>query len=187
MLTRAGESRHRPLDVALETSGASGMETILRKIILLACGCGLLFLSGWMLGQNKGSGNDGARWRTLTPFEKNLYALGFSRGYGQGATDAGALALAKMLSSQPPTLTSEDKKQGLAAAVTARKRIVMLGSSSTMGQITDTMTIFYSDFRNVPVCWDDAIIFSAASLRGQAPTVQELNAARKTGAESGCK
>lgn len=163
------------------------METTLRKTILVACSGGLLFLAGWTLGQNKGGGNNGARWKTLTPFEKNLYALGFSRGYEQGAIDAAELALAKTLSSAPPTLTPEVKKKVLAAAVTAKKHRVMLGSLSSMGQITDTTTTFYTDFRNIPVCWSDAIIFSTASLRGQAPTEQELNAARKAGAESTCK
>src|SRR5258708_21580558 len=96
-----------------------------KRILVPVCCLPILLLAGWTLGQNKGPRDDGGRWKTLTPFEKNTYALGFSRGYHQGATDAGALALAKMLSSQPPNLTPEDKKGVLAAAVMANKHSVM--------------------------------------------------------------
>jgi hypothetical protein len=49
-----------------------------------------------------------------------------------------------------------------------------------------TVSTFYADYRNMPVCFDEAILFSAASLAGKAATEQELGAARKRGAEHGC-
>jgi hypothetical protein len=48
-------------------------------------------------------------------------------------------------------------------------------------------THIYSDYRNTPVCLDEAILFSVASLAGNAATDQELQAARKKGAVSSCK
>lgn len=57
----------------------------------------------------------------------------------------------------------------------------------TYGQLAATVSTFYDDYRNMPVCWDEAVSFSIASLRGNAAADQELAAARKRGAENGCK
>jgi hypothetical protein len=67
--------------------------------------------------------------------------------------------------------------------------IVGLGKNSniTVGDIENATTAFYSDYRNAPVCWRDAFQFSVWSLSGDAPKEQELNSARKRGAESSCK
>ncbi len=140
------------------------------KRITVACCCGLILLAGWALGENKESGNDGARWKILTPFERNLYVLGFSRGCEQGVIDAASSALvAQMQSKQPPSLTPEGKKQALDIAAKAKKHSLMLGSHSTMNRVTDTMSTFYDDFRNMPVCWEDAVMFSTASLARASP------------------
>jgi hypothetical protein len=125
------------------------------------------------------------RWKILSPFEKGLYVLGFCRGYQQGIFDAGSIALTNQL--QPPTLTPEQKKDALDMAAKAKKHGNMLTSAVSMGQITDAMSVFYGDFRNLPVCWDDAVLFSVAALGGQSPTDEDVAASRKAGAESGCK
>jgi hypothetical protein len=56
-----------------------------------------------------------------------------------------------------------------------------------MNAIETTMTSFYADYRNAPVCWADALQFSVWSLTGNAATDRELDSARKIGAETGCK
>ena len=56
-----------------------------------------------------------------------------------------------------------------------------------MGEFEGALDTFYSDYRNTPVCLNEAILFSIASLAGNPATNQELTAARKAGAESGCK
>lgn len=55
------------------------------------------------------------------------------------------------------------------------------------GQIGQAMDAFYSDYRNAPVCWGDALKFSIMSLDGDAPSDQDLDIARKSDAQSGCK
>ena len=57
----------------------------------------------------------------------------------------------------------------------------------TVGGIETAMDAFYGNYRNAPVCWKDALQFSIWSLSGAAPAEQELDSARKRGAESGCK
>jgi hypothetical protein len=48
------------------------------------------------------------------------------------------------------------------------------------------MDAFYNDYRNAPVCWDDALVFSVESLNDDAPTEQELDATRAANAKTGC-
>ncbi len=56
-----------------------------------------------------------------------------------------------------------------------------------MRQVEAAVSNFYGNNENTNVCWGDAVLLSTALLRGNAPTEQELAAARKSGAESGCK
>lgn len=56
-----------------------------------------------------------------------------------------------------------------------------------MGQLEATVSTFYGDYRNMPVCLDDAVRLSTKSLEGNVPAEQELNAVRNKGAESGCR
>jgi len=56
----------------------------------------------------------------------------------------------------------------------------------TVQKIEDAVNSFYGDYRNAPVCWGQAVQFSIWSLNGNAPTDQEVETARKHGADSGC-
>jgi hypothetical protein len=56
-----------------------------------------------------------------------------------------------------------------------------------MGELERTLDTFYSDYRNAPVCLDEAILFSIASLAGNAASDQELGDTRNKDAKSGCK
>lgn len=52
--------------------------------------------------------------------------------------------------------------------------------------LTAAMSTFYNDEQNATVCWEKATMLSAASLAGNKPTEEELDAARKEGARGGC-
>ena len=57
----------------------------------------------------------------------------------------------------------------------------------TVAKLDNAMSSFYSDYRNAAVCWNQAVQFSIWALNGETPTGQELDVARKRGAESQCK
>jgi hypothetical protein len=161
-------------------------EMPMRKRITVVVCCGLTFVGGWAFGQIRDAGNNGARWKTLTAFEKNLYALGFSRGYEQGFEEAGATAIVNMQSQRSlPVPTPEQKRKFSELAAQARDHSFI--GRATIGQITATVDTFYGDYRNMPVCWNDAVLLSSVSLEARAPAQESLEAARKSGAESGCK
>lgn len=156
-----------------------------RRIVIALC-YGLIFLWGWAFGQTNAGGNNGTLWKSLTAFEKSLYALGFSRGYEQGFEEAGAMAIMKVQSQLPlPAYTPEEKKKFSEIAVKARDHAFI--GRATIGQLTATLDTFYADYRNMPVCWNEAVLLSSASLEGHAQTEKTLEAARRGGAESGCK
>jgi len=85
-----------------------------------------------------------------------------------------------------PSLNPEHGKEMLDVAAKAKGRLDAFDSKGTLGQLATTMDTFYGDFRNTPVCWQDALLFSNASLAGNAPTEQELETVRKADAKSGC-
>lgn len=158
----------------------------MRKRITVGVCCGLVLLGGWAFDQAERGGYDGARWKPLTTYEKSLYALGFSRGYVQGSDEAVAAVIVSMqLQRSRPVPTPEQKKKLSELAAQARDHAFI--GKGTIGQITATVDTFYGDYRNMPVCWNNAILLSAVSLEGRAPTQESLEAARKSGAESGCK
>jgi len=148
--------------------------------------CCLGFFGGLAFGQADGAGYDGARWKPLTNYEKSLYAFGFSRGYEQGFEEAGATAIVSMQSKRRlPVPTPEEKGKFVELAAQARDHAFI--GRATVGQLIATVDAFYGDYRNMPVCWNHAVLLSSVSLEGGAPTEESLQAARKSGAESGCK
>jgi hypothetical protein len=60
------------------------------------------------------------------------------------------------------------------------------GPPRTVGELEGALDTFYNDYRNTPVCLNEAILFATASLAGNAATDPELETARKKGAEGGC-
>jgi hypothetical protein len=65
-------------------------------------------------------------------------------------------------------------------------RALQLDTGPTVGKIEETISTFYDDYRNAPVCWNEAVQFSIWSLSGNPPSDDEVSSARKSGAESGC-
>jgi hypothetical protein len=125
----------------------------MQKKITVAVSSVIIFFAGWTFGQTTGGGNNGVRWKTLTAFEKSIYALGFSRGYEQGFEEAGAAAIVSIQSQRPlPVATSEQKKKFSELAAQARDHAFI--GKATVGQITATVDAFYGDYRNMPVCWN---------------------------------
>jgi hypothetical protein len=61
------------------------------------------------------------------------------------------------------------------------------GQRQITGKVDNAVSSFYGDYRNVSVCWNQAVQFSIWSLSGDAVTDQEIDAARKSKAESDCK
>lgn len=158
----------------------------MQKRCIVACCCALTFLGGWAFGQAIRGGTDGAHWRALTTSGKILYAGGFLRGYDQGFLEAGSAAIMSRQSQQaPPVLTPEQKEKVFKLAEQARDHAFI--GKATVGQVIATVDTFYGDYRNMEVCWDEAVLLSSVSLDGRAPTQEQLDAARKRGAESGCK
>jgi hypothetical protein len=156
-----------------------------KRITVAVCG-GLVFLVGWAFAQGDRGGYDGARWKPLTTYEKSVYALGFSRGYEQGFEEAAGIAFVNMQSHRSlPVPTPEQKKKFFELAAQARDHAFV--GKATVGQLIATVDTFYGDYRNMPVCWNNAVLLSSVSLEGRAPTEESLQAARKSGAESGCQ
>jgi hypothetical protein len=132
---------------------------------------------------------NGAGWMALSPRDRSLYVTGYFVGYLQGSMEGaiaggqaafnykGDVAAAKIDSAKLSRLQTEIRDQ-IGTGKHKFKNTV---------EIEDGITAFYRNSLNQSVCWHDAYKFSAMLLSGDAPTEQDLDAARKAGAESGCK
>jgi len=168
----------------------------MKKLIVVGS-CLLLFCAGWVFGQNKVLILNGTNWKVFPDSQRIMYVYGFQQGYHQGVPDGMGLDsrwTIKLLAkthcncTPMPTQLSEAEIVTEMNAEAEDKKYPFYGhSETTLNQFVETMSIFYNDYRNTPVCWDKALRFSAASLAGRAPTEEELDAARKADAESGCK
>ncbi len=155
----------------------------MRKVIV-AVSCLLVFCSRMAFGQR--SGFSGANWKNLSLSERAVYVKGFNAGYVAGMDKGVKKTLEVIGAVKPPSSWTPEERRKLAER--AEQIDQKSGHSDfTIGQLEATVTAFYDDYRNMPVCWDDAVRFSTLSLQGNAPTEEELNTARKKGAESGCK
>jgi len=97
-----------------------------------------------------------------------------------------ALAAATQPDKPKSPLTPAQKKDMEAWAGEAKKVGPVIFNQSAL-VLAAAMSTFYHDDQDAPVCWEKAIMLSAESLAGSAATDQELEAARKKGAESGCR
>lgn len=150
---------------------------------IIALGCLLIFASGWAFGQGTSRRLDGSFWKilnsstTLGRGMKAMYVMGFINGYTRGMEDA-ALAVVGQAK-----VTTAERNQAKADLVGLRP---LLGRPYSPVQVTSEMDSFYGDYRNAPVCWDDALVFSLGALSGHPPSEQELSAARVEGAKGKC-
>ena len=152
---------------------------------MVATCCALIFFAGWAFGQKNLDASNWSELGTTDNLARLTYVKGYIRGYADGdsAMEKIAFAATKDVPLDP------EAKRLIAPQVLRLSEVAGLGKNHeiTVGKIADTMTSFYSDFRNAPVCWNQALQFSIWSLSGDAPTAQEVDQARKSGAEGGCK
>jgi hypothetical protein len=113
--------------------------------------------------------------------------MGFNRGHAAGMSDGFEEILGAIMAARPASSWTPEEIKIMKEKAEQIERKSAANSGLTMGQLEATVSTFYDDYRNTPVCWDDATRFSTLSLKGNAPTEKELNAVRKKGAESGCK
>lgn len=156
----------------------------MRNRILITICCGLTFCAGWVFGQRT---LDASNWGELGRTDglgRLMYVKGYIQGYADG--DSAMEKITVVLTKNIPLDSST--KQLVSPQMRRLSDVVGFGKNQdvTVGKIDNAVSSFYSDYRNAPVCWNQALQFSIWSLNGNAPTDQELDAARKSGAESGC-
>jgi hypothetical protein len=156
----------------------------MRKLIV-AIGCLLVFCAGWAFGQQ--SASNGTDWKTLSLSERAAFVMGFNRGHVAGMRDGIKGILEVIVAARPGTSWTPKERQMVEEKAKQIDRKSAARQEVTVRQIEAAVSTFYGDNKNTNVCWGDAILLSTALLQGNAPTEQELAAARKSGAESGCK
>jgi hypothetical protein len=122
----------------------------------------------------------------MTLFERTCYVTGFNRGHAVGMREAMQETLDLIMAIKPPSSWTPEEKNKLLERAKQIDQKSAVPSGLTMGQLEATVSAFYDDYRNAPVCWDEATRLSSLSLKGNTPTEEALNAARKAGAQSGC-
>jgi hypothetical protein len=161
------------------------MNAFQMKMLSVVIGCFFLVYAGWSLGQSQASHSlpGGTDWKALSPSEKQIYGAGFTQGYRQAYLHVGAIAMSKEKS--PPSTNSAQNSDYEELLGIAQRVTPWFVHRSATG-LDSTVTTFYGDYRNMPVCWDDATVLSAAALAGSPATDRELSAARKRGSANGC-
>lgn len=160
----------------------------MKKSVTVLAGL-LLFASGWAFGKSREFSADGANWKTLGLLGKTSYILGFRSGFARGEIDILSMQAVKGSEGVSP-LSAESKKEVERISARATREdwslLKLAGVRMTNGKVLATMNTFYADYRNAPVCWADALMFSAASLEGHPPTEQELESVRESDATNKC-
>lgn len=158
----------------------------MRKQIIVAESCLLLFCAAWAFGQ-QGAWN-GTDWKTLNVSERTAFVMGFNKGHAAGMRDGIKEILEVIVAARPGASWTPKERQILEEkAKQIDQKSVAAKQDVTMRQIEAAVSTFYENRKNTNVCWGDAVTLSTALLRGNTPTEQELAAARKSGAESGCE
>lgn len=133
-----------------------------------------------------------ATWSSHSEMEKLMYTNGYLQGFARGSIDGIISATSAIAEKEKKSVTSGGNT--IDPARLARLKVEMRdqtgsGANKNMEtvQIKDAITAFYSDFRNQGICWPEAFKFATMALNGDTPTEGELQAARKTDAQTGCK
>lgn len=157
----------------------------MRKFLMAVGCCGLIFVAGWAFGQKTLNASGWNDLRKVDDLAQLMFVKGYAQGYSDGDRAMEKIATVLTKGNAPDSTT----KTVVTPQMRHVKQMVGLGSNGdiTFGRIVDATNSFYSDYRNAPVCWNDALQFSVWSLNGDAATEQEVEAARKRGAGTGCK
>lgn len=105
--------------------------------------------------------DDGTTWAKMNYPSKIYYVAGFRTGYMSGYLTAHG---------------NTEKLDRSAVFPSARR---------TNDDVAKQVDLFYSDYKNRPVCMFNALVFSMQSLDGNAPTEETLRTDRASGAK-GC-
>jgi hypothetical protein len=157
-----------------------------KRIVVASC-CAIFFFAGWAFGQSQIT-HDASAWTELGKADglaRLMYVKGYIQGYADG--DSAMEKIAAVLMKSTPVDASTKKFIQPQAVRVADVTGFGKNENITVGKIDNAVSFFYGDYRNAPVCWNQAVLFSIWALNGNAPTDQEVDAARKSGAESGCK
>lgn len=157
------------------------------KIFILYL-CSFSFV-GWAFAQAQAPSFDGGYWAQLDKadnFARLMYIKGYLKGYADG--DSAMEKIASVFIKKDEISSLDEPRKQLVIAQTWRVAQVLgvQGGNITFGKIESATDAFYSDYRNAPVCWGLGLQFSIMSLRGTPASDDELAAARKAGAQSGC-
>ncbi|HZP33462.1 MAG TPA: hypothetical protein VFB23_08885 [Candidatus Acidoferrales bacterium] len=158
-----------------------------KAMILMACCC-FVFVAGWAFGQQTQTALDSSAWTQVGKVDdlaRIMYVKGYVDGYADGDTDMEKISAVLMKDVQ-----IDASAKALVAPLENRMSDVLgFGKNGevTIGTTMDAMTTFYTDYRNAPVCWRDALRLSAWSLNADTPTDGDLALARKRGADKGCR
>jgi hypothetical protein len=157
----------------------------MRKRIAVVCCFGLFFAVGWAFGQQSLSASKWSEYGNVDKLARTMYLQGYLDGFEDGDSAMERITFPLLGNKLQDPTTKKLVGQQLRHVAD----VVGLGKNSniTVADIENATTAFYSDYRNAPVCWRDAFQFSVWSLSSDAPNEQELNSARKRGAESSCK
>jgi hypothetical protein len=159
----------------------------------IALGCLTIFVSGWAFGQTRTKPFNGAFWNslgssTLASGVKAAYISGFTGGFLRGLADGSIRTRLATKAGNAATISPTQSKNGAALLAEDAPLLSAFVSKSfglSNGEMVSEMDAFYRDFRNAPVCWDNALMFSIGSLEGRPPTEEQLSSARVAGAKSG--
>jgi hypothetical protein len=123
----------------------------------------------------------------LNRSDRTVFVLGFHRGYAAGMRDGLKEAAEPFMAANPASSWTPEVRQKLKEKAEEIDQKSAPKQVATIQQIEAAVSAFYEDYKNTNVCWGNTVLFSTASLHGNAPTEQELLAARTSGTESGCK
>ena len=126
---------------------------------------------------------DGSDWNRASDISSSsnldlahgFFMMGFQRGFEQGQ---GIMVRATATKSKVDAFLSARDKLYLHDMTKVQPR--------SPGEVFSETTLFYKDFRNAPVCWDDAMQIAKLTLEGAAPSDTELEAIRSEDAKEGC-
>jgi hypothetical protein len=107
---------------------------------------------------------NGKFWSRLSPADKALYVWGFRDGYQHGYYNG-----------RSDVYLKEGVQKPRSSLDTAELFHAMHPSESlSNGEIAEQVDKFYEDYRNTPVCMDDAVLQAIESLHGHPWTNAEL-------------
>ncbi len=149
-----------------------------RKLVVAACWV-LFFAAGWMSASKAQSRMSPAEvWRTMPYAERFAYVSGFFSGYAWGLIDEMNDVSAQVAAGK----RTPEQKEILKFMYSVRRH---KPDAASWAEVIDAVSTFYSDYRNLPVCSDNAVRFATSAMLGNAAIEQELQRVRKADAQ-GC-